>query len=238
MAIALASSGAQTTPDVSVTISATISVDNYLVAAYVSDGLSTGSPSYGSPLVEITKVQTSADNQMAYYASGKATAGASSITSSSFPDANVGALGAFSGVDTSTSFDVTFSSGSHQASTNANVSSTSTLTITTATAGAMVVAMYGWDDGTTDPTITIDDGGAGLSWSHVTAYQSGGFRKCGFFYALAPTAGALSVFLNGSPAGGYSLIVIALRPASGGGGGGGGPTDAPITCCFPTGYYE
>jgi len=217
MAIALSSSGSQPTPALDVTINATIAVDNYVVAVYVSDALTTTSPSYGSPLSEITKIQTSADNQMAYYASGKATAGASSLTSSTFPDQNIGALGVFSGVDTTTPFDVTFSSGSHQASTNASVSSTSTLTITTATAGAMVLAMYGWDDGTTDPTITIDDGGAGLSWSQVTAYQSGGFRKCGFFYATKPTAGALSIFLNGSPAGGYSFVVIALRASSGSG---------------------
>lgn len=238
MAIALASSGANTTPATSLSISATISVDDYLVAAYVSDALTTTSPSYGSPLVEIIKIQTSADSQEAWYASGKATAGASSLTSSSFPDAVVGVLGAFSGVDTSSPLDVTFSAGSHSASTNANVSSTSTLTITTVTAGAMIVVPYGWDDGTTDPTMSIDDGGAGLTWGHVTAYQSGGFRKCGFFYAILPSAGALSVFLNGSPAGGYSFIVIALKPASGGGGGGGAPDDDPITCVFPMGYYE
>lgn len=236
MSIALASSGAQTTPAADVTISATIAANDYLVAAYVSDGLSTTSPTYGSPLAEIVKLTTSADNQEAYYASGKATGSASSITSTGFPEANIGVLGVFSGVDTSTPFDVTFSAGSHSATHNANVSFTDTLTITTSSAGAMVVVPYGWDDGTGDPTITIDDGGAGLTWGHVTAYQSGGFRKTGFLYAIKPSAGALSVFLNSTVAGGYSFIVIALKAAAGGGGG--SLSDDPITSCYPVGYYE
>jgi len=213
MAIALASSGTQPTGNLSPSVTITIAVDDILIAGYASDATGSSMSSYGSPLAQDVTNESTFDNQTFFAASGRATGSASSIVSTCSATA-CAVVAAFSGVDTTTQNDATPVS----ASSSSGVTSTGAMNITTATGGAMLALVVGVDGGTTDPTFSVSDGGAGLTWNYITSYESGGFRKLVIAYALKPSAGAIAVTGNFGLTAGFGACLYALKPAGGGGG--------------------
>jgi hypothetical protein len=218
-AIALASSGVQATPAQNCVVPVTISINDYLIAHYTSDGSVTTISSYGAPLVQTFSSTSNSDGMVFFGASGQATAGASSITTTSQTSSSVnniiGQVLAFSGVDQTTPNDATPVTSNN----TDNVASTANISITTVTANTWLVLPVGMDHAAaTDPVLTINDHGAGLSWTVVHNYEAGGFRKQAVAYALKPTPGAITVTGNFSINVAYGAVLYALRPAADAGG--------------------
>lgn len=220
MAITVASSNANGTAASPLSLTLSAVADDYCVACYASDAAS-GAASYGSPLVQIVSNTSTADGQSFYSGAGKATGSLSSISTTNAASTIVGTGAVFRGVDTTTALDVTFNSTNHSGSSSSAGTATASKSITTVTAGAMLVFMVGWDTtSTSNPTTTINDGGAGLTWTVLSANESGGFRKCALAYAIAAAAGTYTIIGNSTVSAGYGMCLLALRPSGGGGGGG------------------
>lgn len=218
MSVALASSGTNTTPATPLAVSVTVAANDYLVASYVSDSTNaSATPTYDSPLVQDFTSTSNVDGMRFHAASGRA--GGSDTTLSVDNGGTgvsrlIGLIAAFSGVDTTTANDATPVTGSGEGTSTAGIA------ITTVTDGAMLVLVVGIDPASaTDPTFSVTDGGAGLSWNYITCYEPSGFRKVVLAYAIKPTAGATTVTGNFTISAGYGATLYALRPAAGGGGG-------------------
>lgn len=213
--IALRGSFTNATPASPLTITTTgVVANDYLIGAFNTDTPS-GAYTVPAPLTKINEVALTVDNAMAAQASGKATGSIASLAITNASDSLVGALVAFSGVDTTTPNDAT----AVAIFDNAASTSARTASITTVTAGAELVAACSYDtQGTTNPTPTVSDT-AGLSWTTVSAYETGGFRKVSISYALKATAGATTVSIAPTFSSGIACTLFALRPAGGGGGG-------------------
>lgn len=218
MAIALSDSGVNITEANPLSVAIDIVANDYVIGAFETDSQDSGVGSFESPMAEDVRIVTNTDSMTFYAASGRASGTDTALTASNGSGSGgnnlTGAILAFSGVDLTTALDDTI----EQATDNAAVTTTSGLSVTTTMAGVMLVLCVGWDQtNTTDPTSGVDDGGAGLSWTIVTAYQAASWRKGFLAYALKPSAGSITVAGTTDNAAGYGAALYALRPAGGGG---------------------
>lgn len=134
----------------------------------------------------------------------------------------IGGILGITGMDNTTQPDVAAGTG------NDNLGSASPWavaagSITPATNGALLVALFGSDitaGSATPPTVVFTNSGTGLTWTNQAVSNDGGFRQATIGTATQATAAAIVVTGTGTLGGataGPSIIVVALRPASGGG---------------------
>ena len=214
MAIALRTSGTQ--PVAATNCDTTISTisDDCLIGGWSSDNSTHGTYTFESPFSTAEVDNTQSWNGQSFVGSlGIETSSDTVKRLTDSTNAYVGLVAAFSGVDTTTPRDTTTQTASSGAGT---ASQTATLTFTTATANAMVVFLVAWDeDQGVSPTLTLNDGGAGLTWSSINSLESASpFRNVKLYYAIKPTAGSISVYVSRGATGGYGCAMLALRPAS------------------------
>jgi hypothetical protein len=221
-AIGLSNSGTNTTPADPLVITVSAAANDFLIASISTDSsASPASLTLGSPLVQdYTATSAVVDGMRFHAASGRASGSISSVSVSGFGAGafrGIGAIAVFTGVDTTTALDtavVTAADGGAAANNTGN------MIITPVTAGTMLVMTAAFDQsGTTDPTFSVNDNGAGLSWTYVTSYEPAGFRKTMIGYAIAPSAATYTLVGNFGLTGGFAAALYALRPATGGGGG-------------------
>lgn len=196
-----------------------ISAGEYIIAGVVSDAIATltSLPSGFSQLGSI--LDTTADNQSLLVARKASASGSEGALTFDMTQALIGVAIAFSGVDTTTPEDVAVVGVTDGASSGAT-GRTISASLTTVTNGCMLVAIAGTDvAASTDVTHTFaTTAGSTAAWTIPT----GGDIQDGFFnmavgYALQSTAGAVTVRLTSTWAGGanagLSLMLVALRPS-------------------------
>jgi len=196
-----------------------ISAGEYIIAGVVSDAIATltSLPSGFSQLGSI--LDTTGDNQSLLVARKASASGSEGALTFDMTQALIGVAIAFSGVDTTTPEDVAVVGVTDGASTGAT-GRTISASLTTVTNGCMLVAIAGTDvAASTDVTHTFaTTAGSTAAWTIPT----GGDIQDGFFnmavgYALQSTAGAVTVRLTSTWAGGanagLSLMLVALRPS-------------------------
>lgn len=237
MAIALKGSTANIVQANPLVISIATAADDYLLFAGASDSsASPATPTYESPFSQTAPAgftSTSTVDGMRFHAAAGKETGTDSSKSidngASGAQRLIGRIAAFTGVDLTTPFDATPVTASENSSA---VAGTSGMAITTATPNAWLVLCLAIDATvTTDPTWTVSDGGAGLTWTALNFFQAGGFCKGTILYAPKPSAGAITVSTTFGINAGYGAILYALKPDTGGGGGGsiyGTPFSNPI----------
>lgn len=134
----------------------------------------------------------------------------------------IGGILGITGMDNTTQPDVAIVTGNNSAG-SASPWSQAASSLTPATNGALLVALFGSDvtaSTASSPDVVFTNSGTGLTWTNEAVSNDGGFRKATIGTATQATAAAITVTGTGtlaSATAGPSIIVVALRPASGGG---------------------
>ena len=204
-----------TTPSTSQGVTTSLAANDVAIAVAVSDNSGT-TFTWPSGFTEQQTQGNGPDGQSIAWAIKSDCDGTEGTLTVSSSTNCLAAIIGISGADNTTPLDVSVPTP-YTDSTGASSPFTGVLGITPVTDGAVLIALLGVDNVSSQSITQSASDTGGLSWTS-TGHSNGGFYNLGISYATQATAAATTVTGSGTGAGtaGRSMFLIAVRPSSGG----------------------